>query len=234
MAKAERKPEQAKPLAIFGQVAFVALAAALVYYFVLVTREGEMRRECSGACVLHPNYLGATRRAPDFTLKDMNGKDVRFSDYAGKVVLLNFWSKTCGPCLEEMPEIAELTRILADRKDVAVVAVSIDEGWSDVEPTLRSMLSGGTPPFTLLFDPDSKIVGGKYGTKLFPETWIIDKRGVVRARFDGAKQWSNSAFVQFIDDVRNNTYCPVEINGERVTDKAAHLCEEFGAGGGGS
>ena len=217
-------------IAIAAQVAFVFLAASLVYYFVLVTREGEMRRECSAACMLHPNYLGASHRAPNFTLKDMNGQDVRLSDYLGKTIVMNFWTKTCGPCLQEMPEIAELTKILADRKDVVVLAVSIDDNWADVEPTLTSVLNT-KPPFNVLFDPDSRVVGGQYGTKLFPETWIVDKHGVIRARFDGAKQWSNSAFVELIDDLRNNTYCPVEISGEVVKEKAAHLCEEFGSHG---
>ena len=222
-------PPRVRPVAILGQLVFVILAAALVYYFVLVTREGEMRRECSAACMLHPNYLGATRRAPAFTLKDKNDHDVKLSDFEGKVVVMNFWTKTCGPCLEEMPEIAELTKIVADRKDVVVLAVSIDDNWADVAPTLKSILNGD-PPFAVLFDPDSKIVGGKYGTKLFPETWILDKHGIIRARFDGAKAWSNSGFVSLIDDLRVGTYCPVEIDGESVKDKAAHLCEEFGGG----
>jgi peroxiredoxin len=217
-------------VALLGQLVFVLCAAALVYYFVLVTREGEMRRECSAVCTVHPNYAGAARRAPDFTLDDMNGRKVRLADFAGKVVVLNFWSKSCGPCLEEMPELAELTKIIADRKDVVVLAVSIDEGWDSVASTLQSTL-GAKPPFDVLFDPDSKVVGAKYGTKLVPETWIIDKQGVVRARFDGAKAWSNSAFVQLIDDVRGGTYCPVEINAGKVSDKAARLCEELGAKG---
>ncbi len=220
-------PEPSKgaaPLAAY--VAFVIAAAVLVYSFVSVAREGESRRRCSALCLLHPNYAGANRRAPDFSLKDMTGKSVSLSSYRGKVVVLNFWTRTCGPCLEEMPEIADLARILKDRTDTAVVAISIDQGPDEVTDTLKTVLNGQKPPFPILFDPDGdNVVMGKFGTHLFPETWIIDKRGIIRARFDGAREWSNSAVVELIDDIRKGGYCPVQIKDGETTGPAARLCE---------
>ena len=119
----------------------------------------------------------------------MKGRDVKMSDYRGKVVVLNFWTRTCGPCLKEMPSIAELAKMLEPMKDVVVLAVSIDDGPDDVKDTLTGVLRE-PPPFSILFDPDGRnVVYGKFGTRLFPETWIIDKRGVVRARFDGGRDW---------------------------------------------
>src|SRR5580692_13087059 len=112
---------------ILAQVAFVVVAALFVYGFVAVTKEGETRRLCSAPCFLHPDYLGADRKAPDFTLKDMRGNPVRLESYRGKVVILNFWTKTCGPCREELPDLAEMTQVLADRKDVVVLSVSTDD-----------------------------------------------------------------------------------------------------------
>jgi len=50
----------------------------------------------------------------------------------------------------------------------------------------------------VLFDPDRKIITGKFGTRLFPETWIIDPRGVVRLRVDGARDWSSALSVEAI------------------------------------
>jgi peroxiredoxin len=128
--------------------------------------------------------MAADRRAPAFSLKDLHGATVTLDSLRGKVVVLNFWTKTCGPCLEEMPDLAELAKIVRDRPDVAVIAVSVDQGPEDVKATLQTALRE-PPTFDILFDPDSDIVGGKYGTILFPETWFIDKRGVIRARFDG-------------------------------------------------
>src|SRR5262249_40151296 len=112
---------------MLAHLAFVAGAAVLVYSFVNVAREGGARQPCRPMCIVHPDYAGADRRAPDFTLKGMKGETVSLSSYRGKVVILNFWTKTCGPCLEEMPELSELTKILKSRDDVAVLAVSTDE-----------------------------------------------------------------------------------------------------------
>jgi peroxiredoxin len=216
-----------------GQFAFVLLAAGLVYTFVAVTREGELRRRCSAACALHPSYMGSDRKAPSFTLTDSKGKSVKLDDYRGKVVFLNFWTTTCGPCREEMPTIAELTNIVSDRKDVAVVTVSIDDDVSQAMNVLHGLLNAD-PPFTVLFDPDAKTVRGKFGTTLYPETWIIDKRGVIRARFDGAKEWSDSTVVELIDDLRHDGYCPVDVGAKggevQMSGEAAKLCEAPSAG----
>jgi peroxiredoxin len=212
--------------AIAGQVAFVVLASLLVYGFVSVTKEGELRRACGAPCLLRPDYMGADRRAPDFSLKDLHDRTVTLESLRGKVVVLNFWTKTCGPCLEEMPELAELTKVVRDRPDVVILAVSVDEGPDDVRPTLQTVLRD-EPPFMVLFDPDSKVVGGKYGTRLFPETWFIDKRGVIRARIDGAREWNNSLVINYIDALRNGDYCAVKIEGRSLGGKAGKICDEM-------
>jgi peroxiredoxin len=211
---------------VLAQVGFVVLAALFVYGFVSAGKEGEARRLCSAPYFLHPDYMAADRRAPSFSLKDMGGATVTLDSLRGKVVVLNFWSKTCGPCLEEMPELAELTRILRDRSDVAVVAVSVDDGPDEVQPTLQTVLRE-PPPFEVLFDPDSKVVGGRYGTELFPETWFIDKRGVIRARFDGARDWTNPLVVNYIDALRAGDYCDVKIDGKAFEGRAAAVCDEM-------
>ena len=211
---------------ILAQLAFVIVAALLVYGFVAVTKDGEMRRVCSAACYLRPDYLSADRRAPDFSLKDLRGNTVTLESLRGKVVVLNFWTKTCGPCLEEMPDLAELAVILRDRPDVVVVTVSTDAGPEDVKPTLQTVLKG-EPPFMVLFDPEADIVHGKFGTHLFPETWLIDKRGVIRARFDGARQWNDPLVVNFVDSVRGGDYCPVKIDGKSLSGNAGRICQEM-------
>ncbi|HLK36173.1 MAG TPA: TlpA disulfide reductase family protein [Polyangiaceae bacterium] len=216
----------ARPGPILAQVAFVVLAALVVYGFVAVSKEGETRRVCSAPCLMRPDYMSADRRAPGFSLKDMNGDAVTLDSLHGKVVVLNFWTKTCGPCLEEMPDLAELTKIVRDRPDVAVVAVSVDEGPDDVRPTLQTVLRE-EPPFQVLFDPESKVVAAKYGTRLFPETWFIDKRGVIRARFDGAREWNNPLVVNYIDALRHGDFCDVTIDGSSLGGRAGKICQEL-------
>jgi peroxiredoxin len=156
----------------------------------------------------------------------MKGNPVRLESYRGKVVVLNFWTKTCGPCREELPDLAEMTQVLADRRDVVVLAVSTDDGPDDVRATLQTALHGD-PPFQVLFDPESSIVKNKYGTHLFPETWFIDKRGVIRARFDGGRDWTNPLYVNFIDSLRSGDYCSVKIEGDTLGGRAGGICKEM-------
>jgi peroxiredoxin len=230
MASRHDSPTPQNVWPVLAQVAFVVVAALFVYGFVAVTKEGETRRVCSTPCFLRPDYLSADRRAPPFSLKDLQGKSVTLESLKGKVVVLNFWTKTCGPCLEEMPELAEFTKVLRDRRDVVVLAVSTDEGPDDVRPTLQTVLRE-PPPFAVLFDPDLRVVRDKYGTRLFPETWFIDKQGIIRARFDGARDWTNPLFVNFIDALRDGEFCPVKIDGNSLGGKAGRLCDEMSAGG---
>jgi peroxiredoxin len=230
VAKEKQEPAPAQkpppPWAYAAYGAFVLLAAVLVYSFVTVAREGESRRECSALCLSRPNYAGAKLTAPDFRLKDMNGREIALSSYRGKVVVLNFWASWCGPCRQELPDLDELAHILAPQKDIAILTVSVDNGPNDVRDLLKTTLKED-PPFPVLFDPNGDgVVGAKYGTHQFPETWLIDKRGVVRARFDGTRPWSNPILVETIEQLRSSTYCPVEIKEGQTTGKEAHFCED--------
>jgi len=226
--KAPPPPPSPPPWSYAAYGAFVLLAAVLVYSFVTVAREGESRRECSALCLTKPNYAGAKLTVPDFTLKDLHGNDVSLASYRGKVVVLNFWASWCGPCREEMPDLANLAEILKPKKDVALVTVSVDHGPDEVRDLFKTVLRGATePPFPVLFDPEGNTaVGPKFGTHQFPETWLIDKRGVVRARYDGTRPWSDATVVEAIDELRGSNYCPVEIKDGTTTGKAAHFCED--------
>lgn len=212
-----------------AHLAFVAAAAIGVYSFVSVAKEAETRRRCAPTCLLRPNYAGYEKKAPSFALKDVKGNDVSLDSYRGKVVVLNFWTKTCGPCMEEMPEIADLTRILEPMKDVAVVTVSTDETAEEAHGTLKAVLRG-EPPFPILMDPDLKVVREKYGTSLYPETWIIDKNGVIRARFDGAREWSSATVVQLVEQIRAGGYCPAQAREGKFVGDSARLCETVSGG----
>ncbi|MEM7447386.1 MAG: TlpA disulfide reductase family protein [Myxococcota bacterium] len=144
------------------------------------------------------HYLGNEFAAPDFALPDRTGALYRLSDRRGRVVILNFWTVTCQPCLREMPTLESLAKIAAeDWGDVDVVGISTDRGWEDV-----SLVVPEDSAMTLLFDPDRKVVEDKFGTELFPETWIVDRQGVIRLRYDGALDWSKPSVLDVIDAFR--------------------------------
>jgi peroxiredoxin len=140
------------------------------------------------------HYLGNTRRAPDFSLRDRFGKEFRLSELRGRLVVLNFWTITCKPCIEELPALERLTNLVAKRKDIAVIAVSVDAGWDAVKRVFPADFS-----LKLLFDPERRVVTQLYGTRLFPETYIIDPQGTIRLRYDGSRDWSDELSMKAIE-----------------------------------
>jgi len=143
------------------------------------------------------HYIGDNRTAPDFTLNDREGQPYTLSEHRGHVIVLNLWTINCGPCVEEMPKLDQLAQLVRAWGDVEVVAVSIDSGWDEV-----ARIMPPRPHVNYLFDPTNSIVGPKYGSQLFPETWIIDKEGVVRMRYDGGFDWSQPVVLNLIDSYR--------------------------------
>lgn len=114
------------------------------------------------------------RKAPDFSLRDADGKLVRLSDYRGKVVLLNFWATWCGPCKLEIPWFIEFERQHKHR-GFAVLGVSMDEdGWEAVKPFVERL--GVNYRILLGDDMVAQLYGG---VDALPTTFLIDRQGRV-------------------------------------------------------
>jgi len=120
------------------------------------------------------------KSAPDFTLKDADGKTVHLSDYKGKVVLLDFWATWCGPCKIEIPWFMEFEQQFKD-KGFAVVGVSMDEdGWGAVKPYMERMKVN----YRIVLGNDK--VGDQYGgVDSLPTTFLIDRQGRIAATHVG-------------------------------------------------
>lgn len=125
--------------------------------------------------------------APLFTLTGLDGKKYRLDDFRGKIVFLNFWATWCPPCREEMPDMEQLHRALVE-KNLQILAVSIDtEGTKAVAPFAENMgLS-----FPLLLDAENS-VAASYGLTGVPETFIIDKNGVILSKIIGPRKWASA------------------------------------------
>ncbi|MGE0785652.1 MAG: peroxiredoxin family protein [Sandaracinaceae bacterium] len=145
------------------------------------------------------NYFGDDRSAPDFTLPTADGGTWRLSDHRGKVIVLNFWTVTCQPCVEEMPNLISLAQMLDERgDDIELVTISTDGDWDTVHTVVPA-----DAPMTVLLDPEREVVRGRFGTRLYPETWVIDPDGIIRLRIDGAREWDTAlaidVFETFLD-----------------------------------
>jgi cytochrome c biogenesis protein CcmG/thiol:disulfide interchange protein DsbE len=114
------------------------------------------------------------RVAPDFALRDPDGRAVRLSDYRGKVVLLNFWATWCGPCAIEVPWFVEFERRHKDQ-GFAVLGISMDEdGWQVVRPYMSRV---GINYRVLLGNDEVASLYG--GVDSLPTTFLIDREGKV-------------------------------------------------------
>jgi peroxiredoxin len=125
-------------------------------------------------------------QAPNFTLRDLAGNVISLSQLRGKVVLLNFWATWCGPCRVEMPAMEQLYRTLP-RGEFEILAVSTDpQGAAVTRPFQREM--GFT--FPILHDSEYR-VGLAYGARSIPITFMVDRRGIVRQKIFGARDWDS-------------------------------------------
>ncbi|MDI3477226.1 MAG: hypothetical protein PWQ59_751 [Thermoanaerobacterium sp.] len=117
--------------------------------------------------------------APDFTLKDVNGKTVTLSKLKGKKVILNFWATTCPYCKIEMPELNKFYQ--NNKNDVVLLAIDIGEDKSVVE----NYLEGKGYSFDVLLDSDAK-VAMDYKVQFIPMSFFIDEKGIIRSISNGA------------------------------------------------
>jgi len=136
-----------------------------------------------------PPRIGSN--APDFTVQDAD-RTVALNQFRGQIVVLNFWATWCEPCVEEMPSLVEMQRRMK-AKGVTVVAVSIDEN----ESAYRSFLKQHGVDLLTVRDPGQK-TPALYGTRGWPETFIIDRNGVMRRKFIGAVDWTEPEITDFL------------------------------------
>ncbi|MBI4667559.1 MAG: TlpA family protein disulfide reductase [Nitrospinae bacterium] len=127
--------------------------------------------------------------APQFSLTTIDGKPMRLADYRGKVVFLNIWATWCPPCKQEMPSMQALYEHFKG-KDFAMLTISIDEKKEDVPPFMKEL--GLT--FPVAVDPEQKVVS-QYGITGVPETYIIDKEGVITHHIVGPGEWNNPGII---------------------------------------
>lgn len=135
--------------------------------------------------------------ASDFELSDMDEEKVKLSRYRGKVILLNFWATWCPPCIREMPSMEKLHQQV-DAEAFKVLAVNQMEdadqvfaftGQLDVDPT-----------FKILFDTTSE-VSQAYAVRGLPTTYLIDKKGNIRYRAVGGREFNHPEVVKIINQL---------------------------------
>ena len=170
-------------------ILFVVIAAALVILLLRNERE---------STVTSIKQIQVGLPAPDFTFPDLNGQQVSLSEHRGKVVLVNIWATWCPPCRQEMPSMQKLYERF-NGENFEILAVSIDAtGREAVAPFVRTM----NLTFPIMLDP-KEVIRPLYGITGVPESFIIDKEGIVVEKIIGPIDWGTPKAFQFFQDLIN-------------------------------
>ncbi|MGQ9646236.1 MAG: TlpA disulfide reductase family protein [Thermodesulfobacteriota bacterium] len=133
--------------------------------------------------------------APDFSLKTLNGQEIRLADLRGRVVLLDFWATWCAPCREAIPHLISLQKNYQE-KGLEVIGMNLDKG--DVE-TVRRFVNSMDIPYPITLTPEE--VSRKYGVTALPTTILIDQEGKIRQKFLGFTPEISKKIASTIDEL---------------------------------
>jgi peroxiredoxin len=135
--------------------------------------------------------------APDFDTIDLKGEIWSLSKLKGQVVFVNFWATWCAPCREEMPSMQKLYTKLPKDKFKMIALFNRD----DPKPVKNFIAKLGiTMP---ILDDHQNIIGEKYSLTGLPETFIVDKQGVIREKFIGPVEWDSPKIVDMLTKLIN-------------------------------
>lgn len=138
----------------------------------------------------------------DIHLEDLNGARIRFSDFKGKIVFLNFWTTWCPSCRYEMPSLENLHTKFRE-KDFLVVAIDIQEPAASVKKFFEEYKL----TFMALLDSDGK-VADLFGVRSIPTTYILDKQGRIIGGAVGARKWDGEKSEALFEYLINQEVVP--------------------------
>ncbi len=132
--------------------------------------------------------------APDFTLKNLQGEEVRLSDYRGRPVLINFWATWCPPCRFEMPAIQKMYDTYKD-EGFEVLAVDVEESIT----TVKRYIAQGGYTFPVLLDYKGEVANGPYRIRAFPTSYFVGRDGKIAVAHRG--MMTEQILQQYMDRV---------------------------------
>ena len=130
--------------------------------------------------------------APDFTVSD-GASTVHLASYRGHVVLLNFWATWCTPCIEEIPSLLALHH---QNPNLVILAVSIDE-----DPDAYSRFIARRHVDLITVRDPKQTAAQLYHTDMWPETYVIDRKGAIRRKFVGAQDWTSPEIQNYLNSL---------------------------------
>jgi peroxiredoxin len=141
------------------------------------------------AGTLEVRIVNAGDTAPDFSIVTEHGRTITRSDFGGKILVLNFWASWCPPCISELPSLNQFAQEYANQ-GVVVLGISIDKN----ENLYKRFLAQRHVMFDTARDPEANI-SASYGTFQIPETYLIDRKGIVREKVISDQDWMDPQFL---------------------------------------
>jgi peroxiredoxin len=164
-----------------------AAAIVLIVLYPLTGRAGEL------------SATTAVSR-PEFNLPDLSGRQRNLDEFAGKVLLVNFWASWCRPCIEEVPSIRRLREAMAD-VSFAVIGVNVGEGQRRVQAAVKRLRM----EYPIVLDGDSAAFKGWSATVL-PTAYVLDRSGHVRYVGRGPVEWDRVDIVEMLMELAENPH----------------------------
>ena len=177
-----------KPTSIY--IPYALLVTSLLSFYIVTLNKFDLRPG-------EVEYPAEAFLAPGFELPTLQGGKIKLSDYRGKVLFIHFWATWCATCKVEMPSMEKLYQRFREY-DFEMLTISVDKDLSLITPFVKEY--GLT--FPVLLDPDSKLAKQDYKTTGVPETFVVDKNGIIVHKAigprDRATDETMEAFAQLI------------------------------------
>ena len=174
----------ARPQPVTTFIPYTLLVVSMVFIFINALNKVELQP-------FETEYPEEAFLAPSFELPSLAGGKVNLLDYRGKVVFINFWATWCGTCKVEMPSMEKLYQRFKDH-GFEMLTISVDKDQSLIDPFMKEY----NLTFPVLLDPDSEIAKQKYKTTGVPETFIVNREGLIVHKAIGPRDWANDETIE--------------------------------------
>ena len=155
---------------------------------------GRIQQMVLSTGIIKPNLIEENKEASfDFWIEDFNSNRIRFSEFEGEVVFVNFWATWCAPCVAEMPDIHALYKNC--KENIRFVMISLDRE----EEKARAFIERKGFEFPVYFLRSN--LPKTYSTRSIPTTYVIDKRGMIKVETHRMAKYNTEKFNQLLNDL---------------------------------
>lgn len=145
-----------------------------------------------------PEIITIGSVAPDIELIDINKNKIKLSELRGAVVFINFWATWCEPCINELPSIEELSRLTSGNPKFKLITIL----FKDDEYRAFNFMKENGYTFPIFLNPDGS-AAKNFGITGVPETFIIDKKGILRNKIIGPAEWDSPQVIETFQGLVN-------------------------------